>query len=167
MVGGIAFILLIHQRVINSQFPSYLVFSSIMQIIVIQSWGIMIMYTSFVTGERLRREPFLSTRPAQLTFRVLTSIVLLGFVISIKLFALFTLSVFGYSRTKAPMDGSVFVFDTSVGSEVETWDTKADVLLRFIRQVSTKIPYVDTSFNIGGGKILYATATTLGKLILI
>ena len=127
----------------------------------------MILFTNFVTGERLRREPFLSTRPAQLTFRVLTSIVLLGFLISVTLFALYTLSVFGYSQTKVPIDGNDFVFDTSVRSGVETWDTKADVLLRFIRQVSAKVPYVDTSFNIGGGKILYATATTLGELIFI
>lgn len=46
------------------------VVSSIVQLIVIQIWCIFICYTSFVTGERLRREPFLSTRPAQLAFRV-------------------------------------------------------------------------------------------------
>ncbi len=46
------------------------VISSIIQLIVIQIWTIFIVYTSFVTGERLRREPFLSTRPAQLAYRV-------------------------------------------------------------------------------------------------
>ena len=46
------------------------VLSSIVQLIVIQIWSIFIVYTSFVTGERLKREPFLSTRPAQLAFRV-------------------------------------------------------------------------------------------------
>jgi len=46
------------------------VLSSIVQLIVIQIWSIFIIYTSFVTGERLKREPFLSTRPAQLAFRV-------------------------------------------------------------------------------------------------
>ena len=46
------------------------VISSIIQLIVVQIWTIFIVYTSFVTGERLRREPFLSTRPAQLAFRV-------------------------------------------------------------------------------------------------
>lgn len=44
--------------------------ASIVQVIVILIWGIFIVYTSFVTGERLKREPFLSTRPAQLAFRV-------------------------------------------------------------------------------------------------
>lgn len=135
------------------------VFSSVVQIIVIQLWGISIIMSSFVTGERLRREPFLSTRPAQLTFRVLTSILVLGFVISITLFSLYTCNVFG-SSNKDPalsMEGSDFVFDTSVGSGVESWDSKADILFRFIRRVSSQVPYVDTSFNIGPGKILYAT----------
>jgi hypothetical protein len=46
------------------------VFSCVVQIVVIQIWCICIVHASFVTGERLRREPFLSTRPAQLAFRV-------------------------------------------------------------------------------------------------
>lgn len=46
------------------------VVSCVVQIIVIQIWCICIVHASFVTGERLRREPFLSTRPAQLAFRV-------------------------------------------------------------------------------------------------
>ena len=46
------------------------VLSSIMQIIVQIIVCLYIVYTSLVTGERLRREPFLSTRPAQLAFRV-------------------------------------------------------------------------------------------------
>jgi hypothetical protein len=134
------------------------VFSSIVQIVVIQLWGVMIIITSFVTGERLKREPFLATRPAQLSFRVLTSVLLLGFVISISLFLMYTKSVFGnQGDTMMSMDGDEFVFDTSVGSGVETWDSKADVLFRLIRRVSVEVPYVDTSFNIGPGKLLYAT----------
>ena len=138
------------------------VFSSIVQIIVIQLWGVAIIMTSFVTGERLKREPFLSTRPAQLTFRVLTSILLLGFVISIALFSMFTSSVFGNEQTDGvSLDRDGFVFDTSVESGVETWDSRADIFFRFIRRVSAQVPYVDTSFNIGPGKILYATACSL------
>ena len=135
------------------------VFSSIVQIIVIQLWGVAIIMTSFVTGERLKREPFLSTRPAQLTFRVLTSILLLGFVISITLFSMFTTSVFGNEQTddELSVTGDDFVFDTSVENGVESWDSKADIFFRFIRRVSAQVPYVDTSFNIGPGKILYAT----------
>lgn len=115
--------------------------------------------TSFVTGERLKREPFLSTRPAQLTFRVLTSILLLGFVISITLFSMFTTSVFGNEQTddELSVTGDDFIFDTSKENGVESWDSKADIFFRFIRRVSAQVPYVDTSFNIGPGKILYAT----------
>jgi len=46
------------------------VISSFVQIIVQIIVCLFILYTSFVTGERLKREPFLSTRPAQLAFRV-------------------------------------------------------------------------------------------------
>ncbi len=46
------------------------VISSFVQIIVQIIVCLFIVYTSFVTGERLKREPFLSTRPAQLAFRV-------------------------------------------------------------------------------------------------
>jgi hypothetical protein len=46
------------------------VISSFAQIIVQITVCLFIVYTSFVTGERLKREPFLSTRPAQLAFRV-------------------------------------------------------------------------------------------------
>lgn len=46
------------------------VLSCVVQIVVIQIWCLFIVHASFVTGERLRREPFLSTRPAQLAFRV-------------------------------------------------------------------------------------------------
>lgn len=135
------------------------VFSSVVQILVIQLWGIMIVCTSFVTGERLRREPFLSTRPAQLAFRVLSSILLLGIAISITLFLGHTLNAFGdYEATAMlSMDGGDFIFDTSVGSRGESWDSKADVLFGIIRRVSAEVPYVDTSFNIGPGKVLYAT----------
>ncbi len=46
------------------------VLSCVVQIVVIQIWCLSIVHASFVTGERLRREPFLSTRPSQLAFRV-------------------------------------------------------------------------------------------------
>ena len=134
------------------------VISSIVQIIVIQLWSIAIVITSIVTGERLKREPFLSTRPAQLAFRVLSSILLLGVAISITLFSLHTRNMFGdYEKTSVmSRDGNEFVFDTSVGSRGEAWDSKA-VMFGIIRRMSAEMPYVDTSFNIGPGKILYAT----------
>lgn len=46
------------------------VLSCVVQIVVIQIWCLSIVHASFVTGERLRKEPFLSTRPSQLAFRV-------------------------------------------------------------------------------------------------
>jgi hypothetical protein len=117
-------------------------------------------YTSFVTGERLRREPFLSTRPAQLAFRVLSGILLLGVGFSLSLFFVHTLNLFGSYTSKAASSNSLdtgIIYDTSLGSGGETWDSRADVLFGILRRASTQVPYVDTSSNIGPGKILYAT----------
>ncbi|KAL9184484.1 hypothetical protein ACHAXT_002570 [Thalassiosira profunda] len=118
------------------------VIGSFAQLLIVQIWCLFIVYTSFVTGGRLKREPFLSTRPAQLAFRVLSSILLLGAGFSI---ALFCVQV---------------TYDTSGGGG-EAWDSKADILFDFIRRTSMVIPYVGSASTIGPGKILYATACSL------
>ena len=140
------------------------VVSSVVQLVVIQIWGVLIVYTSFVTGERLRREPFLSTRPAQLAFRVLSGILLLGVGFNISLFFIHTLNLFGSGDSKAAasnISGTEIVYDTSLGSNGETLDSKADILFGALRRASVQVPYVDTALNIGPGKILYATACSL------
>ena len=137
--------------------------SSFVQLIVINIWCLFIIYTSFVTGERLRREPFLSTRPAQLAFRVLSSILLLGAGFSVVTFYLHALNLFGSNDTSSGNDlsGSDLIYDTSLGGGHESWDSRADILFGIIRRVSTEIPYVGTASNIQPGKILYATACSL------
>mmetsp|Transcript_18045 Transcript_18045/g.43378 ORF Transcript_18045/g.43378 Transcript_18045/m.43378 type:complete len:1693 (+) Transcript_18045:233-5311(+) len=135
--------------------------SSIVQLVVIQIWCLFIVYTSFITGERLRREPFLSTRPAQLAFRVLSGIVLLGFGFSISLFFIHSLNLVSNENSTSAnvVSENEVTYDTSEGN-AESLDSMADILLNLIRHMSA-IPYVGTASNIGPGKILYATACSL------
>mmetsp|Transcript_31905 Transcript_31905/g.61032 ORF Transcript_31905/g.61032 Transcript_31905/m.61032 type:complete len:1706 (-) Transcript_31905:400-5517(-) len=137
--------------------------SSIVQLILTQTWCILIVYTGFVTGERLRREPFLSTRPSQLAFRVLSSILLLGAGFSISLFYFHSLNFLGTKGSTSIniRSGYEVSYDTSIGGDDDSWDSKADILFRIIRNTSTALPYVGTASNIGPGKILYATACSL------
>ncbi len=111
--------------------------SSIIQLVVIQTWGVFIIYNSFITGGRLRREPFLSTRPAQLAFRVLSAILLLGVGFST---ALFLIRIFGSSRNVSTY-GSGVTYDTSLRSSGESWESMADILFGILRYISTTIPY--------------------------
>ncbi|KAL7550685.1 hypothetical protein ACHAWF_013902 [Thalassiosira exigua] len=130
------------------------VLSSIVQLIVVQIWCVFILYTSFITGERLRREPFLSTRPAQLSFRVLSAILLLGVLFTVSLFCVHSLNLIGNASDKE----DELSYDTSLGGSRDSWD--ADVLFQ-IQRIASTVPYVGSATNMGPGKILYATACSL------
>ena len=56
--------------------------SSIIQMLVLIYWIYLILRNTFLTGAKLRKEPFLSTRPAQLAYRVLLGMLLLGVGVS-------------------------------------------------------------------------------------
>lgn len=126
----------------------------------IQCWVLLIIYTNVVTGERLRREPFLSTRPAQLSYRVLSSILLLGSGCCAVLFYLHWGHVFVLEK---PPDSDVgsggLTYDTSLGGDADTLGSKAEMFLGFIRRVMSQIPYVGTTSS--PGKLLYATACSM------
>ena len=136
------------------------VLSSIVQFIVIEIWCVFIVYTSFVTGERLRREPFLSTRPAQLSFRVLSGILLLGVGFSFTLFFISTMKLL-HNTGDSDLSEAGVTYDTSVGGVGESWDSRADFLFRMLRLATSQSPYVGPASNIGPGKILYATCCSL------
>lgn len=136
------------------------VLSSVVQFIVIEIWCVFIIYTSFVTGERLRREPFLSTRPAQLSFRVLSGILLLGVGFSFTLFSISTMKLL-HNRGDSYLSDVGIVYDTSLTGTGESWDSRADFLFRMLRLATSQSPYVGSASNIGPGKILYATVCSL------
>ena len=137
--------------------------SSTLQLIMFQVWFCFILYTNFITGERLRREPFLSTRPSQLAFRVLSAILLLGVISSISLFCLRSLNFVGRNKDSDQfLSRHGALYDTSHGgSDDRLWDSEADVLFGIIRIISTEIPYVGTASSIHPGQIVYVTACSL------
>ena len=136
------------------------VISSVVQFVVIEIWCVFIVYTSFVTAERLRREPFLSTRPAQLSFRVLSGILFLGVGFSFTLFYMSTMKML-HNTDDSVISQDEIVYDSSRTGMNESWDSRADFLFRILRVATSQSPYVGTASNIGPGKMLYATACSL------
>jgi hypothetical protein len=51
---------------------------SVTQLVILALWAVLIIKEALKTGEILKREPFLSTRPVQLSYRILMSILVLG-----------------------------------------------------------------------------------------
>ncbi len=89
---------------------------------------------------------------------------MLGIGFSIVLFYLHSINLIGEdaSASEGFVSGDYIVsYDTSVGGDDESWESRADLLLTVIRRFTTEIPYVGTAGNIGPGKILYATACSL------
>ena len=114
-----------------------------------QIWCISIVYASFVTGERLCREPFLARDQLNWDF-----VVGVGFNAS-----LFFIKAIN-PDSSAPaynFSGTDNVYDTSRGNTGERLDSKAEIFFGVIRQTSTQIPFSGTA-NFGPGEIFYATA---------
>lgn len=125
----------------------------------IQCWALLIIYTNIVTGERLRKEPFLSTRPAQLSYRVLSSILLLGSGCCVVLFYLHWGHAFVLEKPPVSDMGVGLTYDTSLGGDADTLGSKAEMFFGFIRRVMSQIPYVGTTSS--AGNLLYATACSM------
>ncbi len=52
---------------------------------------------------------------------------------------------------------------SAVGGYDDALDSKAELWIKIIHRATTEIPYIGTASNIGPGKIMYATACSLGK----
>ena len=126
---------------------------SIIQMIVLVWWVCLILRSAILTGAKLRKEPFLSTRPAQLAYRVLLGMLLLGIgallvPLIIDLFKLVKKWSLHTSRTQQDnqsIDRSPIV----------------DILVRILWKASQKFPYTGTAASIGPGKIIFATTIAL------
>ena len=65
-------------RAVMDRCNSFYVVASLAQFFSLIIWAVLIVSAAIGTGKKLRTEPFLSTRPAQLAYRVLLSILILG-----------------------------------------------------------------------------------------
>ena len=144
------------------------IISSFGQFSVLVTWGILILSNTVITGHRLKREPFLSTRPTQLAFRVLTGILFLGFMAVLVPFLfelLVALAKWIGLDNHAPGDnlpGSEIIHHTSSGFYLmDAQPSPLEVLVSVVVHATSRFPYSGTAASIGPGKILYVTVCSL------
>lgn len=140
-------------------------YTSLFQIMILCLWTYLIVKEALKTGDLLRKEPFLSTRPAQLAYRFLMSILMLG-VASIILplvFALFSkVADFENSSTKNFYSNNSSLMESS--SRVSWKGIKTvlnDAIDQFVLNATELFPFSCSASSMRSGDIIYITACTL------
>ncbi len=128
--------------------------SSIVQMLVLIYWIYLILRNTFLTGAKLRKEPFLSTRPAQLAYRVLLGMLLLGvgsLVVPLVVDLVKTIQKWSPGKTSRAIQGA------------QTMDRSpiVDIFLKILWKASQKFPFSGTAASIGPGKLVFATTIGL------
>jgi len=146
------------------------VVSSFGQLSVLLCWGLLILWNTVNTGRRLKKEPFLSTRPTQLAYRVLTGILFLGFMALVVPFLLELIIAIAKwlgidnHRSNNQTNGSDLIHHTSSGWFYLGYDSQVsplEILVRVVFHATSRFPYSGTAASIGPGKILYVTVCSL------
>jgi hypothetical protein len=153
-------------------------------------WVVLIVLATILSAEKLRKQPFISTRPAQLAFRVLVGMLTLGCVavlipLLLDLYrdvekwmpyhghhhngnnedssaSLDSKNCGGNSSVHCDADASQVTFNTSTESAAQgdAWSL-VNTLLRLATRASRRFPYIGTASSIGPGKIIYMTVCCL------
>ena len=115
-------------------------------------WLALIFRSSMRTGEKLRREPFLATRAAQLAYRVLFVHVTLGFL---------TLALVSFvwmedilKQWKGGEGSSESPYGSDSGTIMDFW-------LQTMERILQRFPYSGTASSVGIGRIFFATTSIL------
>ena len=144
------------------------VISSFGQLTILLMWGLLIIWNTVNTGRRLKKEPFLSTRPTQLAYRVLTGILFLGFMVLIVPFLLELLITLAKwlgidHRTNHHVNESDIIHRTSSGFYLgyDSQVSPLEVLVSVVVHATSRFPYSGTAASIGAGEILYVTVCSL------
>lgn len=109
------------------------------------------------TGRRLRMEPFLSTRPAQLAYRIIFVHMMLGLLI------LVTLIFLGLGNLLRKWEGA----DLRDGNEAfragvdQDPQSSLDFWMELLARIIQRFPYSGTATSIGLGRICFATISVL------
>ena len=141
---------LVSPRVLEHYNTIY-VCGSFIELFVIFFWVFLLLRQAIRTGSKLRKEPFLSTRPAQLAYRILLGILFLTLgSIFVPIFA-----DMYYFISKWSLHGR------DQGNERDSSSSTIDILLKVILHVSERIPFIGAAAFYGPGKVLFGTVTTL------
>jgi hypothetical protein len=131
--------------------------SSVTQFATVILWMYLIIVAALESGRQLRGEPFLSTRPAQLAYRILFAHITLGFIaLGVAFFVNITLLLKQWSvegRTNDPYP------PPDLYEEGNT--SKLEVMMRVLSDIARQFPYSGTAASIGSGRILFATVSIL------
>jgi hypothetical protein len=124
--------------------------SGMVHVLTILVWVYLIVHATGVTGEALRQEPFLGTRPAQLAFRVLfahAALVVTALAVSFILYI-------GHLRRDWHGNDVEMTVDQGEKSD-------AGLLKNAIYGVITQFPYSGTASTVGFGRLLCVTVEVL------
>jgi hypothetical protein len=124
--------------------------SSTAEVFIILIWIHLILAAIVDTGEKLKKEPFLGTRPAQLAFRILfahTALAMTALVVSFLLYV---------RQLETDWHGQ------TIEISVEQSDKEFPVLiLRALHDVVTRFPYSGTATTVGFGRLLCVSIEVL------
>jgi hypothetical protein len=135
--------------------------SSLLQLLVLFIWVTSIIRAALKTGAALRKEPFLSTRPAQLAFRILMSMIILG---ATSLVILFSADVYAFIKEweSGSRDETGLNYQNSKDYTLGVRSpVSVDILLRVASYAVRRLPYIGTAASLGSGEILFITVSTL------
>ena len=116
-------------------------------------WMLLILIASVDAGTKLRKEPFLSTRPVQLAYRVLLVHISLGFTVLV----LSITSNFSSIMNKWKLVGPL----THPGMHGDDESSSLEIAIRVLSGIARHFPYSGTASSVGSGKILFATISIL------
>jgi hypothetical protein len=136
----------------NPQHHSVFVATSLAQIIILGFWIILIIRSVLKTGAVLRKEPFLSTRPAQLAFRILVNIIVLGVASVVIPFLFDVIILIGKWNAEQRQ------LQLSLSARGHTM---MGILLKVVLHVTERFPYSGTAAGLGPGELIYITSCTL------
>ena len=127
------------------------IYSSILVLLIKFFWVFLMLRHAIRTGKKLRTEPFLSTRPAQLAYRILLGILLL----TLGSFFLPICEDLHYFVSKWRVSGH----NQGVAHVAST--STFNVFLKVLIHSSQRLPYNGAAAFDGPGKILFGTVATL------
>lgn len=145
------------QKELHRYYAVYIT-SSFFQLFIAFVWVVMIARQTSRTGWMLRKEPFLSTRPAQLAYRIFLSILFLGVISFIA--PLFVDSFFLLRKWTSDESNETQRIAV-VGDQGRVQSSAIDVMLQVLTKISERFPYSGTAASIGSGKIVYTTVCGL------
>jgi hypothetical protein len=129
------------------------IFCIVVQFLTLIVWMFLILVASVDAGTKLRHEPFLSTRPVQLAYRVLLAHISLGITVLV----VPTATNFSQIMNKWTLSASA----GHVGTISNDDSSRLEIAIRALSGIARHFPYSGTAASVGSGKVLFATVSIL------